>query len=652
MATEIIAHSLKRNHSSFQQDNKPKSQELEAPFSVPPGFIAGDTQFVPVEHQLDSTPLDVDLGRESSVARSTTGSLTDAASATPSRDPSPAIDATAGEPLAVGVMGGLTPLAKKAKLTFQEKEMKRINKENMAREKTAERMRKDAERQAYAEQKAKKEAEREMGRKKKEAEREEKRAAQEAEKAAREERRKKKEEEKAKKDKGQMKLGNFFTIPKDTRPRATSVDSKARISTSPAPQSSALSVAVASPMKTPSKPATPKTPYERLFMDFYVNAGVTVAPINQFERDDEAKKAAESTIDAYILGSRSPGRQRTFDASSLFHVSFRASRSRGRRYTPVRELMSEASNSDSSKHIDLTIDSQNSQIKRTHDLLTMIPMKFLQFQEDVRPPYRGTYTSRPVTGMKKLARNPLRRDLPDTNYDYDSEAEWVEDEDAEDLKSEGDEEEELDDDEDMDGFLDDENDETASARRLILQGDLEPISTGLCWENTEQRNSNVKMMPYRMETILDSSLVTIDPFSTSYWASPLTTSTSMDPPRIPLKCTSSNIAIPSAKPVKSFFSAASDINTEPGSHSPPEAPKPRGPKPRDPTLDKPKKTLPEADLAAFKAAVEGSDLSKIGLIEVLKKKFPGRPAAAIKGTLELVARREGKKEVEKRWVLN
>lgn len=56
-------------------------------------------------------------------------------------------------------------------------------------------------------------------------------------------------------------------------------------------------------------------------------------------------------------------------------------------------------------------------------------------------------------------------------------------------------------------------------------------------------------------------------------------------------------------------------------------------------------------MPAFKAAIQGSDLSKVGLIEVLKKKFPGRSAAAIKGTLETVARRVGVKEVDKRWVL-
>jgi chromatin assembly factor 1 subunit A len=61
--------------------------------------------------------------------------------------------------------------------------------------------------------------------------------------------------------------------------------------------------------------------------------------------------------------------------------------------------------------------------------------------------------------------------------------------------------------------------------------------------------------------------------------------------------------------------------------------------------------VPDEDLPAFREAVEGSDLSKVGLIEVLKKKFPGRPAAAIKGTLETVAMRVGQKEVDKRWVL-
>jgi chromatin assembly factor 1 subunit A len=52
----------------------------------------------------------------------------------------------------------------------------------------------------------------------------------------------------------------------------------------------------------------------------------------------------------------------------------------------------------------------------------------------------------------------------------------------------------------------------------------------------------------------------------------------------------------------------------------------------------------------FKKAVEGSELSKIGLIEVLNKQFSKIPKSSIKNTLEAYAVRKGIKEVEKRWV--
>ncbi|PVH77064.1 hypothetical protein DL98DRAFT_656982 [Cadophora sp. DSE1049] len=673
MSDQGSPRSLKRDHTSFEE---PETQELEAPFTVPADFLE---KFAAEEDKatesLPTPPVSVGTKRENSPTRSTTGSLTDAGTITPSRDLSPSLsnlptNSDAPPTSAFAAMNGsAAPPPKKTKVTFQEKEMKRINKEIRDKEKAeekarkeAEKARKDAEKQAHADEKAKKDAEKETERKKKEAEREEKRLAQEekrlaqeADKAAREEKRRKKEEEKLKaeeekkkKEKGQMKLGNFFNIPTVTRPRASSVDSKGRTSMSPAPQSSNISAAIASPMKTPSKPE--KTAYEKLFPDFYIQQGVTVAPINRFERDEEAVEAIESLLDSYLSGNKSPGRQRTFDAPALFHTSSLYDIPRGKQPVPVRQIMSDFYSGNSSKPIDLTTDSQNSQIKRTGDLLKGIPMKILHFQEDVRPPYRGTYTSRPVSGMSKLARNPLRRDLPNTDYDYDSEAEWVQDdEDAEDLKSEGDEEEELGDDEDMDDFLDDENDETANSRRLVLQGDLEPVSTGLCWEDRKRRNSNVKMIAYRMEVILDPTIKSIDPFSTAYWEPPVPVKASMEPPRIPLntmKSTSANINSlfsPKSSSTTDFVKSSSTLTPSTLSAQQPAKPT---------TKDaKPKKILSADDLPAFKAAIQGSDLSKVGLIEVLKKKFPGRPAAAIKGTLETVAKRVGAKEVDKRWVI-
>lgn len=520
-------HSLKRDHDSFDFDSL---VDLEKPFTVPPDAYASqpqDPELDSGESSIPTPPVSVGTNKmdtDPSLARSRSASLTDAGSRTPSlRGGSPmpgdgmhsAGQQHAGgspSPSAFAALNGTAPPpAKKPKLSFAERqaemEMKRIQKEIKDREMAEEKARKEEKRQEQAEEKARRDAEREAEKRKKDAEREQKRIAQEAEKAAKEEKRRRKEEEKAeklrveeekrKKDGTQKTLSSFFTIPASAAARQNSVD---RRSESPAP-SSMLTAAVASPAaSTPSKKSE-KTAYEKAFGDFYIKEHVTVAPINRFERDEEASESLHCSIDSYILGNRSPGRQRGFDATELFHLSG-YEKQRGKRCMPVREIMVEMSGK-STRTIDLTTDSQNTQIRRTNTLLQTIPLKFLKFQEDVRPPYRGTYTSRPVKGMAKLARNPLRRDLPDTNYDYDSEAEWVEDEDAEDLNSEGEEDEDLGEDgEDMEGFLDDENDETTNSKRLVLQGDLEPISTGLCWEDHRKRNTNVKMMPYRMEIIL------------------------------------------------------------------------------------------------------------------------------------------------------
>lgn len=694
MSPEHSPRPSKRDHDSFIET------QLEAPFSVPQSFLdtLEPSQSASSE-SLPTPPVSVGNKRDTSPTRSTTGSLTDAGSVTPSyraQTPTATESSTVATQSAFAVMaGGAAPPKKKAKLTFAEMEVKKFEKEIRDRERAEEKTRKDAERkataeerevkereraeekarkeaerQANAEEKARKDAEKEAEKKRKEAEKEEKRAAVEAEKAAKEEKRKQKEAEKTKKERSQLKLGNFFTLSTSTKPRESSVESRGRTSMSPAPQSSIISAAVASPMKTPSKPQ--QSAYEKEFLPFFVKEDTTVAPINRFERDQEASNLLEKTIDSYILGDRSPGRQGEFDAYTLFHLSSHDAIPRGRKCMPVREIMADMSgNGHSSKPIDLTTDSQNSQIKRTADVLKKVPLKFLKFQEDVRPPYRGTYTSRPVTGMTKLARNPLRRDLPDTNYDYDSEAEWIEDEDAEDLKSEGDEEEEPDDDEDMDGFLDDENDETPNSRRMAGQGDLEPISTGLCWEGPKRRNSNVKMIKYRMEIILgmltvdnrfweiltttDPSLKSIDPFSTTYWDPVPVRHSSMEPPRIPLNAMKSTALNTAPKTVKPFFPNSESSKSSPSPLSHPSTSSTSTGKttkdPKQPKDTKPKKLVPDEDMPAFKAAIEGSDLSKVGLTEVLKKKFPGKPAAMIKATLETVAKRVGVKEADKRWVL-
>lgn len=149
----------------------------------------------------------------------------------------------------------------------------------------------------------------------------------------------------------------------------------------------------------------------------------------------------------------------------------------------------------------------------------------------------------------------------------------------------------------------------------------------------------------------------IDPFSTACWepVAPPVQAGLMDPPRLPLhSMKSTNTLQASPSPLSStsnnkvsnnksihssFFGSSSTPTTTtlPLQHGNGDS--------------KPKKYLPDSDLPAFKEAIQGSDLSKVGLVEVLKKKFPGRTGGAIKATLDLVAKRVGGKEVEKRWVL-
>lgn len=526
---ELCHPSLKRDHDDFVSEDLGGMQKTFAANSP-----ARDVYQSPLGHELQQKKADdpessiptppTSIGttkRDVSPARSSTGSLSDARSTTPSlpaSSPSPVGPSVAAS---TGIMkaanNATAPPRKKVKLTAEERELKQINKLIKEQERAAEKARKEAERQAQAEERARKEAEKEAERKKREAEKEEKRAAQDAEKAIKEEKRKIKEEEKRqkeeqkkvkdeekrqkdeekqraeeekkKKERSQMKLNSFFV---------QKSNGAERTSTSPAPPNSTFAAPVGSPAP-PSPKKSHTSYYDQAFPAFFVQTNVSVAPNNRFERDEETTANQERIIDSYILQNRSPPRERPFNALSLFNLPM--FRTRGRKSVPVRDIMTQLSNS-ASHPIDLTSDSQNSQTRRTGDLLQKVPLKYLKFAEDVRPPYRGTFTSAPLHGVAKLARNPMRRDLPDTNYDYDSEAEWIEDEDAEDLNSEGEEDDaDLSDIDDMDGFLDDENDELLNSKRQVLQGDLEPVSSGLCWE--DQNGNNIgSMMQYRMHTIL------------------------------------------------------------------------------------------------------------------------------------------------------
>ncbi|KAF2827050.1 hypothetical protein CC86DRAFT_322913 [Ophiobolus disseminans] len=520
--------------------------------------------------------------------------------------------------------------AKRRKLTQKEKDDQRLEKEAKAKAREEKKAQKEAEDKLKAEEKQRKTEEREQKRRQKEEEQQQK------------------EEEKAKKERSQMKLGAFFAKPKGAgvSPAKAVVESTQNPTTpslASLPDSSgAITNCIThSPQKTIVKNAP--SDYERYFLPFNLPQHTILAPKNAFMEDLAKMQAARTRLDHITTQQHVD-----LDPVTIQTLKSRIAQSgpRGLRSCSVVQVI-ERVNSSSDKTIELT-DHKSSDHTTPLDMLKQIPMKYIHFGEDVRPPYYGTYT-RSYTDAEavRLARNPLSRLRQDTNYDYDSEAEWDEPEEGEDLDSEGDDDEENEAEDDMEGFLDDEED--PQLKRRLISGDLQPISTGLCWQDEDgvsrlNDGSGAICTDFRefsMGFLLQSQPHAIDPFSTVYWTpapslvvptattvtKEVSSNGSMNPPRAPL----------TQRTMNGLFNTMNTPQpTTPGSASKPA---------------KAKRTIPPEHLPAFKAEVQGKDLTKIGMIEALKKVFPKIPKDAITNTLSIVAARVGPTEKEKRWVL-
>ncbi|KAF1969785.1 hypothetical protein BU23DRAFT_539164 [Bimuria novae-zelandiae CBS 107.79] len=521
--------------------------------------------------------------------------------------------------------GSIQQPAKRRKLTPQEKE-------EQAKEK-------EAKAQARAEQKAQRDEEKRL----KDEEKRKKNEEKEEKKRAKELKQQQEEETKRKKEQSQMRLNAFFTKPKAAAEPAgnTTVEPVQR----PAIGQTSLSAntvvtsansAPPSPQKAVLKNA--QSDYERTFLPFSLPSTSILAPSNALLNTPDALAAAQSRLDSLVSH-----KDVDMDSVTLEPIqSVLPKRQRGLETTTMVEIV-ERVNGSADNPIDLTKGTKSKPL----DLLKAVPMKYLHFGEDVRPPYFGTYTKlHDPAQERKVARNPIYRGLSDLNYDYDSEAEWEEPGEGEDLDSEGEEDLEEDGEEDLDGFLDDEED--PDVKRRLLNGDQDPISTGLCWEdsagvsrlNDGSGTISTEFKNFQMCFLLQTQQP-IDPFSDAYWApEPLISrstiqaaskedqsSGAMNPPRLPL----------STRPINGL------LNTLNGSQ--------KAPATIDAKSGKPKRTIPANLLPEFKAEVEGSDLTKIGLIEALKKRFPKVPKDALTNTLTEVAQRIGPSAAEKRWVL-
>ncbi len=426
-----------------------------------------------------------------------------------------------------------------------------------------------------------------------------------------------------------MRIGAFFGRPAlaSTPPASPDIVSEAARSR----RSSITSIVMEPSLdETPhSKPSN--TEYSNWILPFFVNDHTELAPFNRFH------STATTRIDDWL----SMNQQITAaDSRPLFR-----SHRRVRRIKPVKQILEQMTSS-----VDGPID-----LTESTDPLAKVPYKYLFFQQDIRPPYKGTYT-RAVSprSTRKLARNPCYRGLPDTNYDYDSEAEWQEPEEGDDdLMDEDEKSEDEDGDEEMDDFLDDEG---TVVKRQLLVSDMEPKSSGLCWAGSDIPPQNgFDLSHYRMDVLHDSTTFPIDPYSIKHWSDLGTTSPNkrektqasashpaMQPPRLPLMDVDGNSDnhVPASN-LLGFVSTNGSLDGKTAT------PKLKGS--QHASSGKPVKMISSDILPLFKDAIAGSTLTKIGLIEVLKQQFPKCPKDAIKNTLEMVAVRG--KDVDKKWVL-
>ncbi|KAJ5280260.1 hypothetical protein N7478_005632 [Penicillium angulare] len=527
--------------------------------------------------------------------------------------------------------------AKKRKLSPNSKDFKQQEKELKERQRLEEKAKKDEEKKKRdaereeekrlkEEEKKKREAEREEKKKAKEEERkakEEEKKAKEEEKKAKEEERKAKEEEKAakeaakeeaklKKERAQPKLNSFFAKPQLP-------PSPANIPASPNKAASKVDEA-----STASQPT--QSDYAKTFPEFFLQSHTVVAPPHRFERDADALTHVRHTIDISLNSGDHTSQPQPLRPSQIFHIiPYR--RKRGRIVNSVKEiLLRMQSLSDVANQPGNKVSSEA--VKEPLDQLSRITIKSLKFGEDIRPAYQGTFTRAvPEDIAKKVCRNPYRRGIPEINYDYDSEAEWEEPEEGEDLDSEEEEEASDEDEDEMDGFLDDEDDALAGGKRRLIVGDLEPNCSGIQWAGD---GVDEELKTYQIETISDAVQFPIDPFSTVYWQKPRT----------------AEQALQKARATQKPGSSLDMFRVPPG----PDAGVTSNGLPPPPPTSKARRPFPPEQLTEFKEVVEGSDLSKIGVVEILKKRFPKVSKDTLKATLDQVAVRVGQKEADKKWV--
>lgn len=290
---------------------------------------------------------------------------------------------------------------------------------------------KEADKQRREEEKLKREAEKKV--------KEEEKLKRENEKKAREEEKLKKDnEKKAKeeaKERSQARIGNFFKKVTDS-----------------------------------NKPTHVRSDYEKFFLPFYSKEGVVVSRSGQLSSIELNEN--KSKIDSLLNQRKDDNQVLEWLASKQNTVKT----SLPIAYQAVSLLQQMTSKEKSDQEL--------------QSLLSLIPHKYIKFYENVRPPYMGTYSKDVILPID----NPFYTGNTGYNYDYDSDLEWVNEEEeeveggVENLES-GEDDEDEDDEEasegEFDGFLDaeDNDNQNGSGKKKFIG----PLIPTVCLRKTPDK---------------------------------------------------------------------------------------------------------------------------------------------------------------------
>lgn len=344
-------------------------------------------------------------------------------------------------------------------------------------------------------------------------------------------------------------------------------------------------------------PVVEKSDYEKFFLPFYAKDGVRVS--NKWKLTKVELEGSKRKIDDELLNSKDK-------TSSDDLLNWLQSRRLPRGHKIKRKAVDVLQQMPLKEKTDDELQS----------LLAQVPHKYIKFYENVRPPFIGTYSK----DFTLPPNDPFSTKGTGFNYDYDSDVEWVNEEEegeVDNLES-GEEEEEEEDDEDVpsegefDGFLDSEENSDLDGLPCAKRKFVGPLIPTIClksnFENLSEENKRY-LQQLKAEVIIETD-GPIDPFK-----EPKTSS-------LPSKRSNSDLQAQTASQSQSPEKKQKAMITDP------------------------------MDLLRLFDGVQDSTFSLGTVTEIAQKNLPQYNKQTIKNTIkEYAIRSSGKGDLPRKWVI-